>query len=80
MAEINQPPSSLRSLPPEGASAPLGRPGAHVLRVLLLNQIAPAGLKRLPAEHYVVGKDLAQPDAILVRSADMLSMDIPASV
>ena len=80
MAEINQPPSSLRSLPPEGASAPLGRPGAHVLRVLLLNQIAPAGLKRLPAEHYVVGKDLAQPDAILVRSADMHSMDIPASV
>ena len=80
MAEINQPPSSLRSLPPEGASAPLRRPGAHVLRVLLLNQIAPAGLKRLPAEHYVVGKDLAQPDAILVRSADMHSMDIPASV
>jgi len=49
-------------------------------RVLVLNQIAPAGLKRLPAEGYVVGKDIADPDAILVRSADMHAMDIPASV
>jgi D-3-phosphoglycerate dehydrogenase len=49
-------------------------------RVLVLNQIAPAGLKRLPAEGYVVGKDVADPDAILVRSADMHAMDIPASV
>jgi D-3-phosphoglycerate dehydrogenase len=53
---------------------------ADVLRVLVLNQIAPAGLKRLPAEHYQVGKDVAQPDAILVRSADMHATDIPASV
>jgi D-3-phosphoglycerate dehydrogenase / 2-oxoglutarate reductase len=49
-------------------------------RVLVLNQIAPAGLKRLPAEGYVVGKDVAEPDAILVRSADMHGMPIPASV
>jgi D-3-phosphoglycerate dehydrogenase len=49
-------------------------------RVLVLNQIAPAGLKRLPAEGYVVGKDLADPDAILVRSADLHGMAIPASV
>jgi D-3-phosphoglycerate dehydrogenase / 2-oxoglutarate reductase len=49
-------------------------------RVLVLNQIAAVGLKRLPAEQYSVGKDVAQPDAILVRSADMHAMDIPASV
>src|SRR2546427_8544749 len=48
--------------------------------VLVLNQISPNGLKRLPDEHYTVGKDLAQPDAVLVRSADMHAMDIPTSV
>jgi D-3-phosphoglycerate dehydrogenase / 2-oxoglutarate reductase len=49
-------------------------------RVLVLNQIASVGLKRLPAEQYSVGKDVANPDAILVRSADMHTMKIPASV
>lgn len=48
--------------------------------ILLLNQISANGLKRLPAERYTTGKDIAQPDAVLVRSADMHSMDIPASV
>ncbi|GAB4166743.1 MAG: phosphoglycerate dehydrogenase [Rhodocyclaceae bacterium] len=49
-------------------------------QILVLNQISPVGLKRLPAPRYVVGKDIARPDAILVRSADMHGMDIPASV
>ncbi len=53
---------------------------AEPLRVLVLNQIAAVGLKRLPADHYTVAKDVAQPDAILVRSADMHTMEIPASV
>ncbi|GAB3664523.1 phosphoglycerate dehydrogenase [Ramlibacter alkalitolerans] len=48
--------------------------------VLVLNQISKAGLERLPAERYAIGKDIAQPDAILVRSADMHAMEIPASV
>jgi D-3-phosphoglycerate dehydrogenase / 2-oxoglutarate reductase len=48
--------------------------------VLILNQISSLGLERLPAERYVAGKDLAKPDAILVRSADMHKIDIPASV
>ncbi len=52
----------------------------HRLGVLVLNQIAAAGLSRLPAERYRVGKDVAAPDAILVRSADLHAMDIPASV
>jgi D-3-phosphoglycerate dehydrogenase len=53
---------------------------ADPLRVLVLNQIAAAGLKRLPTERYVVGKDVTAPDAILVRSADLHGIDIPASV
>ena len=39
-----------------------------------------AAWQRLPAERFVAGKDIAKPDAILVRSADMHGMDIPASV
>jgi D-3-phosphoglycerate dehydrogenase len=49
-------------------------------RVLVLNQIAPAGLKRLPAEHYVAAKDVTEPDAILVRSADLHATAIAPSV
>ena len=53
---------------------------AERFEILVLNQISPVGLKRLPAERYAVSKDTAHPDAILVRSADMHAMDIPASV
>jgi D-3-phosphoglycerate dehydrogenase len=49
-------------------------------RILVLNQISANGLKRLPAPTYTTGKDNPDPDAILVRSADMHAMDIPASV
>jgi len=48
--------------------------------ILVLNQISASGLSRLPAETYRVGKDVADPVAILVRSADMHGMAIPASV
>ena len=53
---------------------------AEPFKVLVLNQIATVGLKRLPHEQYTVGKDVPNPDAILVRSADMHAIDIPASV
>ena len=53
-------------------------PRRYTVRVL--NQISPAGLKRLPGDRYTVGKDVEVPDAILVRSADMHGMEIPASV
>ncbi|MCG2593248.1 phosphoglycerate dehydrogenase [Ramlibacter sp. XY19] len=39
-----------------------------------------SGLDRLPAGSYTVGKDIAAPDAILVRSADMHHLDIAPSV
>ncbi len=53
---------------------------ANRLKILVLNQISPNGLKRLPPDSYTVGKDLAAPDAVLLRSADMHGMDIPTSV
>jgi len=48
--------------------------------ILVLNQISAQGLSRLPADRYRVGKDLADPTAILLRSADLHSLAIPASV
>jgi D-3-phosphoglycerate dehydrogenase len=49
-------------------------------QVLVLNQVSPKGLARLPSPRYLVGKDIARPDAILVRSADLHAMAIPDSV
>lgn len=48
-------------------------------KILTLNAISKRGLARLP-ESYAVGSDLAEPDAILVRSQDMHAMAIPESV
>jgi len=53
---------------------------ADQFKVMILNEISPVGLKRLPAERYIIGKDVTTPDAVLVRSADMHKLDIPASV
>jgi len=51
------------------------RPG-----ILVLNQVSATGLSRLPAELYRAGKDVADPVAILVRSADLHAVEIAASV
>lgn len=40
-----------------------------------LNAISPVGLAKLPKNLFEVAVDSAEPDGILVRSADMLSMD-----
>jgi D-3-phosphoglycerate dehydrogenase len=48
--------------------------------VLVLNQISPRGLERLPSARYTTGKSVPTPDAVLVRSADMHGLEIPASV
>lgn len=47
---------------------------------MALNQISPLGLERFPVDRYHIGNDMNKPDAILVRSHNMLDMDIPASV
>lgn len=49
-------------------------------RILALNNLSQKGLARLPRERYEIGAAIDKPDAILVRSADMHSMEIPASV
>jgi len=53
---------------------------ADPFHILVLNQIAPNGLKRLPEGRYVVGKDVPEPAAVLVRSADMHGLKIASSV
>src|SRR5512138_339761 len=46
----------------------------------MLNNISVRGLERLPRDRYEVASTLSDPDAVLVRSADMHDMEIPASV
>jgi D-3-phosphoglycerate dehydrogenase len=53
---------------------------AERFQVLVLNAISPNGLKQLPSERYHAAKDVKTPDAVLVRSADMHRIEIPASV
>jgi len=55
-------------------------PGTQRAGVLVLNQISAQGLSRLPADRYLVGKDVVRPAAILLRSADLHGMDVAASV
>jgi D-3-phosphoglycerate dehydrogenase len=49
-------------------------------KILTLNHIAVAGLRRLPRERYEIASEIAHPDAIILRSYDMHEMDIPESV
>ena len=61
------------------AEAGHGAPGQRPA-ILVLNQISALGLSRLPADRYRVGKDVTEPAALLVRSADLHGMAIPNSV
>lgn len=49
-------------------------------KILTLNNISVAGLNRLPRENYEVASEIAHPDAIMVRSANMHEMEIPPTV
>ena len=49
-------------------------------RIQTLNNISVRGLERLPRDRYEVASAISDPHAILVRSADMHAMEIPASV
>ena len=44
---------------------------AKKCEILVLNNVAQVGLKRFPAEQYAVVKEAKDPQAILVRSADL---------
>jgi D-3-phosphoglycerate dehydrogenase len=49
-------------------------------KILTLNNISVRGLERLPRERYEVASEIGSPDAIMLRSADMHEMNVPASV
>ena len=49
-------------------------------KILTLNHIALAGLRRFPRERYEVASEVAHPDAVILRSHDMHDMDIPETV
>ncbi len=52
----------------------------RIFKILTINQISSLGLNRFPADYYQVGSDIAEPDAILVRSQNLLNWKIPGSV
>jgi D-3-phosphoglycerate dehydrogenase len=54
--------------------------GKESFKILTLNNISVRGLERLPRERYEVASEIGHPDAILLRSADMHEMEVPASV
>lgn len=49
-------------------------------KVLTLNNISPVGLEKLPRDRYEAASEMANPDAIMLRSFKMHDMDIPESV
>lgn len=49
-------------------------------KVRTINNISVAGLNRLPREHYEVASEMAQPDAILVRSSKLDATDLSDSL
>lgn len=51
-----------------------------MFKILTLNNISSRGLSQFDAEQYQVGSDLAEPDAILVRSQVMHEMAFPPSL
>jgi D-3-phosphoglycerate dehydrogenase / 2-oxoglutarate reductase len=51
-----------------------------MFKVQTLNNISVQGLERLPRDRFEVASDIQHPDAVMVRSADMHKLDIPASV
>ena len=51
-----------------------------MFKIRTMNKISPKGLELFPLDKYEVASDIPNPDAILVRSADLHSVEIPGSV
>lgn len=49
-------------------------------KIQSLNKISTAGIELFPRDCYEIASEILNPDAILVRSANMLDMELPASV
>jgi D-3-phosphoglycerate dehydrogenase / 2-oxoglutarate reductase len=51
-----------------------------MFKIQTLNNISVRGLERLPRDRYEVASEISNPDGVLVRSADMHKLEIPASI
>jgi D-3-phosphoglycerate dehydrogenase len=51
-----------------------------VFTVRTYNSISPVGLRELPGDLFTVGPDVEDPDAILLRSADLHSVELPGKL
>ena len=51
-----------------------------MFKIQTLNKISAQGLAQLPLDDYETASEILNPDAILLRSADMHSMEVPESV
>ncbi|NLK61409.1 MAG: 3-phosphoglycerate dehydrogenase, partial [Treponema sp.] len=49
-------------------------------KIQTLNKISPDGLALFPRDTYEIASEILNPDAVLVRSAKMHDMEIPATV
>ncbi len=49
-------------------------------KIQTLNKIAPEGLALFPREDYEIASEILNPDAVLVRSAEMGELELPATV
>jgi D-3-phosphoglycerate dehydrogenase len=51
-----------------------------MFRIRTMNKISPEGLELFPRDKYEVASDLPNPDALLIRSADLHEVEIPETV
>lgn len=51
-----------------------------MFKIQTLNKIDPIGLKKFPLDQYEIGSEVANPDAIVVRSAAMHDLQLPGSL
>ncbi|NQW03891.1 MAG: 3-phosphoglycerate dehydrogenase [Acidobacteria bacterium] len=51
-----------------------------MFNIQTLNNISPVGLARLPKDRFTTGADLSNPDAILLRSADLHTAELGSSL
>lgn len=51
-----------------------------MFKIQKLNNISPKGLELLPNDKYEYASEIIAPDAVLVRSANMLDMELPPSI
>ena len=51
-----------------------------MFKIQTLNKIATIGLDELPRDSFEIASEILNPDGILVRSADMHALELPASL